>query len=166
MNISKIVIFLMFGLVSLPTFSGVASLAYQEPIPESLEVKMELISKDQSGAIVMVTIKSLIGTIRNMEFNFHSAGRMPTQPSSATLPALQEGQQQQYEIKIPKTALNKKSESWLQLRVDYYRDHVTLRQRIAAYDPHKHPGMNQLLERLKKSEERGGKSREGRTLNF
>jgi hypothetical protein len=154
-------------LLALSASPGVATMPFSYRYPTSLSMKMELISKDRSEAILIVTVKSLVGTLRELELYFYSADNMSTQPSSAKLPVLPEGQQKQYEIKVTKTILNKKSEWWLQLRVDYYMDYAALRQ-IVMTDP-KYSETNarsNLLGRLGKNEESGRKAREGMTYNF
>jgi hypothetical protein len=100
--------------------------------PESLFLDWKIVAKDRSGVVLLATIKSMVGTNSDLKISFESTKDLAVQPASAQVPSLAEGSQKQFEIKVAKTGapLNKRTGSWVHLRVEYFPDYAALQKRV------------------------------------
>jgi hypothetical protein len=144
--------------------------------PKEIQLKIETKGAEsfKTDVIVLVSVKAVVGTLKDLELFFNYSPNLKSSNSSVKIGDLAEGSTKLVELTVRKASNKTKSDRWVQVRASYFPDYPAIIE-AAKLDFRKNPGKypngserSALLSRLAKYKSEGGsqKKNEALTYNF
>ena len=140
--------------------------------PKEIQLKIETKGAEsfKPEVIVMVSVKAVVGTLKDLELFFNYSPNLKGSNSGVKIGDLAEGSTKVVELTVRKAPNKTKSTPWVQIRASYFPDYASIIEAVKA-DTKNYPNSsarNTLLSGLAKYQSEGGsqKKNEGLTYNF